>query len=410
MFRSAMDRESLLKRIQDLERETVRLRADIGARPSGWRRVLSKLGMFLISYWALMSFLAAIATATYVKFAYNIDYFESYRNASSVKRISEFHREMGDEMFLRSNWQQAVASYQAALAANPANSPAALGIVKAQVFQPEQGRKFTDPAVVGAKLRKLRALYPDDPQVAWLEAVQSYGMEPAEQTMARCDELLAEHRGFPGGYLLKAYLQQANADFTGAAATLRQLLVVDPENGAGHANIGYCYLFTGQPDLAREHLKLGRQREPNMVNAISLAEACRMDGEAPEARALLDGVERVLKLPGIENEAYTAGDWLWNHLPEHEGDGESVKSTITCVTMDQKRAVLRVSQGMLAAGERDFAAAAEAFRECLRLEPPYREFLVNKLRATAFAGKGLITEHREALTDWAEGLAEGDDP
>lgn len=396
-----MNQESLLKRIQELEREMVRIRSEIVPQKNRWRRVLAKSGLFLISYWALMSFMAALCTATYVKYAFNIDYFESYRNASEVKRISEFHREMGDELFLQSSWHQAVDSYQAAIAANPANTRAALGIVKAQVMEPEKGRKYSDPNVVRTKLDRLRRLYPDDPQVIYLQVLQSYGTDTPEQTLALCEKLLARHPRFSGGYLLKAFIQQSNADIAAAATTLCQLLTFEPNNGSAHSNLGYCYLFTGQQELARKHLRLGRQYNPDMVNCLSLAEACRMGGETEEAANLLDGVERMLVTPGIEEEYFSGGEWLWNYLPEKEGDVESQRNTIRCYTMDQKRAILRISQGMLKAGGGDYEAALEKFRECLKLEPLYRSFLANKLRATAASGKN-ITPERKA---WMQAVA-----
>jgi len=387
-----MNQESLLKRIQELEREMVRIRTEIAPQKNRWRRVLAKSGLFLISYWALMSFMAAIATATYVKYAFNIDYFESYRNASDVKRISEFHREMGDEMFLQSSWHQAVDSYQAAIAANPANTRAALGIVKAQIMEPEKGRKFSDPNVVRAKLNRLSDLYPDDPQVLYLQVLQSYGSDTPEQTLTLCDRLLASHPRFSGGYLLKSYIQQSSADITAAAVTLCKLLEFDPNNGSAHSNLGYCYLLTGQQELARKHLLLGRQYNPNMLISLSLAEACRMSGETEETSNLLEGVERVLAVPGIEEECYTAGEWLWNYLPEKQGDTESQRYTIRCYTMDQKRAMLRISQGMLKAAGGEYGPALEKFRECIKLEPFYRPFLANKLRATASGGKNIAPE------------------
>jgi tetratricopeptide (TPR) repeat protein len=396
-----MNQESLLKRIQELEREMVKIRTEIAPQKNRWRRILAKSGLFLISYWALMSFMAAIGTATYVKYAFNIDYFESYRNASEVKRISEFHREMGDELFLQSSWHQAVDSYQAAIAANPANTRAALGIVKARVMEPEKGRKFNDPNVVRTKLDRLSRLYPDDPQVIYLQVFQSYGSDTPEQTLALCEKLLARHPRFSGGYLLKAYIQQSNADIAAAAATLCQLLTFDPNNGSAHSNLGYCYLFTGQQELARKHLRLGRQYNPDMVNCLSLAEACRMGGDIEETSYLLDGMERTLAIPGIEDESFTSGEWLWNYLPEKAGDTESQRNTIRCYTMDQKRAILRISQGMLKAGSGDYGPALEKFRECLKLEPLYRSFLANKLRATATCAKNITPERQS----WMQAVA-----
>ncbi len=401
-----MESKQLLKRLHDIEREMSTLKADLAPNRS-FKKVLSKAGMFLVSYWALMSFFAALATATYVKFAFNIDYFESYRNASAVKRLSDFHRQMGDEMFLRLNWKQAQASYKAATAANPANTIAALGEVKAGVLLPEDGQKFTDPSISALKLGKLRELYPDDPQVAFLDAMHTFNTGTPEDTLAKCDALLARHKTFPGGYLLKSYVQQSKADFKGSIASLEMLLKIDPNDGQAHSNLGYSYLLTGRTKDALKHLETGLTLYPAMVNAISLAEACRMTGEIEKARALVTSAERTLDTPGIEQEYLVSGQWLWNHLPERDGDTESFKSTITCGSLDQKRAVLRITQGMLAATDGDEKAALDHFREVLKLEPHYRAFLINKLRATVHAGvapeavKARMTAYADALAESA---------
>ena len=327
-----MESNKLLKRIQDIEQELVSLRSEMAPRRS-WGKVFGKGAMFLVSYWALMSFLAAVATATYVKYAFNIDYFESYRNASAVKRLSEFHRQMGDEMFLRNNWKQALASYKAATASNPANTAAALGEVKASVFIPEAGQKFIDPSISATRIKKLRELYPNDPQVSFLEVVQAFQNGQTDQSLAKCDEVLARHKTFPGGYVFKSYLQQSKADFKGAVATLETLLTFDSENGQAHSNLGYCYLLTGRIPEAMKHLELGLVHYPCMLNAISLAEACRMAGDLTRADGFIAFAERGFNVPGAEDEYFASGQWLWNFLPEKDGDVESLKNTITCDTM-----------------------------------------------------------------------------
>lgn len=398
-----MEPHKLLKRIQDIEQELVSLRAEMAPRRS-WGKVFGKAGMFLVSYWALMSFFAAIATATYVKYAFNIDYFESYRNASAVKRLSEFHQEMGDEMFLRNNWKQALASYKSATAANPANTAAALGEVKASVLLPESGQKFVDAAIAAARIRKLRELYPNDPQVAILEAIQAFQNSRPDVSLAKCNEVLARHKSFPGGYLLKSYIQQGQAEFAGACETLEALLKLDPDNGLAHSNLGYCYLFTGKSKDAMKHLELGLMHSATMVNAISLAEACRMSGDIERATGLIANTERAFTTPGIEEESFVVGEWLWNFLPEKDGDVDSQRTSITCSTVNQKRAILRISQGMLAATKGDRKAAVERFAEVLKLEPQYQSFLINKLRATAYAGT-LGNDIKAKMAEYADALA-----
>jgi tetratricopeptide (TPR) repeat protein len=397
-----MEPDKLLKRLQELEREVTALRAELAPQRS-WKGVVAKTGMLLVSYWALMSFLAAIATASYVKFAFNIDYFESYRNAASVKRLSEFHREMGDELFLRNDWKQALASYKAATAANPANTAAALGEVKCGVFLPEEGHQAYDPATAATKLRRLRVLYPNDPQVAFLEVIQMHNNGQTDGIIEKCDAVLALHRTFAGGYLIKSFVQQGNGDFKGAVATLEALLKFDPDNGLADSNLGYCYLFTGQRDEALAHLERGASNYPTMVNSISLAEVCRSRGDIERAEGILNNVERICNLPEVEKEYYVGGQWLWNFLPEHEGDADSPRYTITCGTFEEKRAVLRISQGLLAAAKGDGQEAARRFDECLKLEPLYKSFLVNKLRAAAYADK-LDDRIRTILQEAAEVL------
>jgi len=221
--------------------------------------------------------------------------------------------------------------------------------------------------------------------VAFLEITQAFNNGQTEGVIERCDEVLKRHRTFAGGYLLKSYLQQGEADFKGAAATLEALLEFDPDNGLAASNLGYCYLFTGQRDEALAHLEQGARNYPTMVNAISLAEVCRSVGQIERADAMIANVERICNLPEMEDEYYVGGQWLWNHLPEREGDLDSPRSTITCNTMAQKRAVLRISQGLLAVAKGDPEAADRHFKECLKLEPLYRDFLVNKLKAAAYA-------------------------
>lgn len=403
-----MDRDKLLARVQELEREVLSLRTELVPEPrKPWHSTLTKLAMFLVSYWALMSFFAAIATATYVKYAFNIDYFESYRNAAAVKRLSEFHRAMGDELFLRNDWKQAQASYKAATAANPANIAAALGEVKSGVFLPDEGHQCTDPATSAAKVRKLLELYPDDPQVGFLELCQMFDLGRTEGIVQKCDKLLARHHTFAGGYLLKSFVQQGDGDFKAAAATLEKLLTFDPDNGMAHSNLGYCYLFTGQRQEALEHLAQGNRLYPTMVNTLSLAEVLRASGDLEQAGMLITAVARNLAQPGVEREYYVGGRWLWNHLPESADDTTSPANSITCSTIDQKRAVLRISEGLLAAAKGDWDAAGDRLNEALKLESNYRAFIINKLRATAFADK-LDDDARARLRRAADSL-EGKD-
>lgn len=49
--------------------------------------------------------------------------------------------------------------------------------------------------------------------------------------------------------------------------------------------------------------------------------------------------------------------------------------------------MLQISQGLLAAAKGDGQEAGHRFDECLKLEPLYKPFLINKLRVAAYADK-----------------------
>src|SRR5713226_6048420 len=125
-----MDKHAMLKRIHELERELASLKSHLEPGPAGNRMVETFRGFFrfLLSYWALVSFTIAVLTALYVKYAYEIDYFEQYREQSTKKKLSELHRQLGDRMLGRSEWEAADNAYKEALKINPNNAAAANGL------------------------------------------------------------------------------------------------------------------------------------------------------------------------------------------------------------------------------------------------------------------------------------------
>ncbi len=138
-----------------------------------------------------------------------------------------------------------------------------------------------------------------------------------------------------------------------------------------------------------------------------MAEVCRSRGDVERTEAILNNVERVCNLPEMEKEYYVGGQWLWNYLPEHERDMDSQRNSINCSTIEQKRAVLRISQGLLAAAKGDGETAGRRFDECLKLEPLYKGFLINKLRAAAHADE-LEDRIRTGLRNAAEAMEQAE--
>ena len=164
----------MLTRVHGLEKDIQHLKAELQSetKPHGILSAIQQFGKLLVSNWVLVSFLVAIATTVYVKLEFKIDYFEDYRNASVTKSLSEFYRQLGDRMMIYNEWSAAEAAYRTALEVNPRNITATYGVIKSQLFQPQEENKYYAAEVVDAKLNYLSAQFPNDPDIFFLRAIR----------------------------------------------------------------------------------------------------------------------------------------------------------------------------------------------------------------------------------------------
>ena len=131
-----MEEPDIQKRVSDLEQEVNALKKLLKAdvEPRGIMARSRTLARFLIANWVLLSFVSALLIAGYVKYKYDIDYFQSYENIATNRKVSLIYQQMGDRLMAKSEWKAAEEAYGDALKTNPNNPAATRGIAMAQVF------------------------------------------------------------------------------------------------------------------------------------------------------------------------------------------------------------------------------------------------------------------------------------
>ena len=80
------------------------------------------------------------------------------------------------------------------------DTAATMGIVKAQVFKPSAGEKYSVPEVVDAKLNYLLSQYPNDDQLLFLKGVRVQD-EDADEAIGWCEKAIAINLNSVGSYV-----------------------------------------------------------------------------------------------------------------------------------------------------------------------------------------------------------------
>jgi tetratricopeptide (TPR) repeat protein len=402
-----MEDPDVLKRVSDLEREVEALRASLKVEQTASTSRFQKLARWLIANWVLVSFLAALTTATYVKFRFGVDYLENYRTLSTTKGLSEFYREMGDRLMISAEWDAAEQAYRVALQVNPNNTRATYGIAKAQVFQPLPGQKYYAPEVVDAKLDYLQSRFPDDHEIYFLKSIryQDQGdLEKAKLWLRKCIE---KNPKYVGCYLNLGYINQRLYEVSEAVSNFSKALDLDPNSATAKNNLGFCQLLLSDYTEAIRQLKEAYVISPNMLTAVNLGDAYRYSGDLSDAlawhRLALDGLNE-MKTPGDE-ERYIRGIWLYSFMPLSAGDQQTIKYSIQVYNRRQKEALAHYALCIDLALSGNFDGSTKEFDTGLTLERslPFREFFQNKMlsvenlvqpRADA---KAWLDQHRNML-------------
>src|SRR5690242_12774004 len=101
-----MDENAILQRLDQLDENLNSLRSKSGSAKLSTSRSQGVLE-FLLRNWVLLSFLAALLTAIYVKFEFGVDYFRDYRSIKTKHELSRFYLRMGDVLMGRGEWEAA---------------------------------------------------------------------------------------------------------------------------------------------------------------------------------------------------------------------------------------------------------------------------------------------------------------
>lgn len=132
---------------------------------------------------------------------------------------------------------------------------------------------------------------PPAAEIAQLQRLLQQGKLPALEKQA-----LAITRKYPesaAGWRALAHAQQHSGRIDDAAHSLQQLLAVQADDAAAHANLGYLLIRSGRQAEAEKHLQQALQLDPRQTDAsINLGFICRsrgnLDGAVAAYRQAID--------------------------------------------------------------------------------------------------------------------------
>jgi len=394
-----MEEGKLEERVKALDREISALKAQIkiGQGQQGASSI-ERVARVLITNWVLISFIAALGTAVYVKFRFGIDYLESYRNLSTTKTLSEFHRRMGDRLMVSAEWEAAEQSYQSALQINPNNIKATYGLIKAHVFHPLPGKKYYTPEVVDARLQYLSSEFPDDDDIYYLKATRYFDQQDNGKAKKLLHHCIDKNPKAVACYLLLGYISQGEQDLHEAEANFSKVIELDPSVATARNNLGFCHLLGLKVGEAIDQLEKAYAISPIMVTGINLGDAYRYSGKLDQAREWHEFVLSTVNNQEMDRDRYILGEWTYNFMPVYRGDVESIRSLIRVYTLEQKQAIAHFALSLDFALIGELGKATEEFDRSLKLEggSMYKRFFANKMLST----ENIISPRDQVIRRW----------
>ncbi len=244
---------------------------------------IQKILQVLIANWVLLSFLSAVLVALYVRYAFDIDYFEKYRNASTKKKLSNFYEEMGDRLMGISEWQAAEEAYGAALEINRNNTAATYGIAKAQVFNPLHGDKVSTCEVIDARLEHLLSRSPNDYQILFLKGMRFLDMQKQEEAILWFRKSIDMNPKFIGGHIGLGSVEMSRSNLAAAEFNFANAVELYPGSAVARNNLGACLMRSAKfPEATAQFIESYRI-SPTALIACALGEARWFSGNFEEA-------------------------------------------------------------------------------------------------------------------------------
>ena len=393
-----MEMEKLLKRVHELEVEIQKLKSQLAPGNRQTVQVVKKSIGFVLTYWTLLSFLVAILVALYIKYSFDVDYFENYRTLAGSRKISNFHTKLGDRLLLRQEWAAAEDAYTKALGANPNNAEASYGLVKSRIWKAPPGEKFPSPETQDTMLQFLRAEKPEDPDLDLLQAWRYWEQSDPAGARSSAEAALKKNPKFATAQLLLGHISMSEGDLDTAADWCRKALESQPDFANALSNLGFIVMLQHDFPGAAGLLEQANRLSPSALTGVVLSDVYRLSGNYAGALAYSRTAATMLNDEKFADTRMVGGEWLYNYLPESKEDKQSWKSGIYASGLPRKQAIALLANALDNAFNDDFPEADRNWAKALKQEPApeLRLYMANKIRATINLGPKITNENLAA--------------
>ena len=396
-----MSQEEIVERISKLEAQLQALSPKEQEQVKHPIEKVRTVAKFFLSYWTLFSFLFALVVMVYVKYTFDIDYFENYRSVSEIRSLSDFHRKMGDEFIGKTEWQAAEDAYQQALDIDKNNIQAAYGLVKSQVFQPLEGQKHYFPEVVNTRLNYLMDFFPNDYLLSYLRATYYVDKHDLAEARQWFEKSMKENPDYSWNHVALGYILQQEGNFQGALESFHKAVKLDPENEVASGNLGFAYLYTGDFKEAIKYLQIASDISPRFSNYFGIADAHVYSKDFATALAYreVNLKQAVANDPAMERFLGVNSLWMYNYMPLHPGDKETIKQFIQDTGVEKQRIMVYFAVSFDYALNKDFTKADEMFKKGIDADKDkaYRDFFINRINSMQ-----AFVEPEAATNEWLE--------
>jgi tetratricopeptide (TPR) repeat protein len=367
-----------------LEEGLAAVRATSTRQESSRGRIrLARLIKFAVANWVLLSFLAALATALYVKLEFGVEYFREYRSIKEKRDLSAFYTHLGDVLLNRLKWREAETAYLEALQNDPNNFEASKGTVKAQVFSAAgQDPMGYDREIADIKLRYLLTLYPKDAQLLFMKGLRTHHEGDPDQAICWYRKALVQDPNSAGSYAELGFIYGEGRNFSinDSIENLQTAARLDPDNAETMANLGYMYLVKHDLRQAGEYLTKAVRFAPTWEKDFELAEWNRYAAR-PKDAALRDAtILNRLEAPQSKDDPYLAPYGTdWNFMPLGEGDITTIRKIVKTDKLDEKKAFVHYALSLDYAMMENFRVANEERDRALKIDVSreYAEYFSN---------------------------------
>ena len=375
-----MEYDQLKERIRLIEDDLEQVKQSIPNDKKNWLIIaFRQLNRFFSTYQALLTFIVALVTIVYVQIAYGLDPLESYRNTSTTKKLSDFYRNLGDNLVYRAEYSDAELAYKSALTLQPNNMQAVYGLAKAQVFTPNEGEKYTDKGIVDAKLDYLLSLFPEDADLYFLKCLNAESTDNKE-AKSWCEKAIKLNEKTDAFYVELGYICHKELDLECAITNYKKALELNPQSQLANNNIGYTEFLRLNLQDSVKYLERANGISPRLSTLMNLGEVYRYLQNIEKAIALHKIGVDIVNEDGVEKDKIVGGIWIVNFLPYDKNDVETIKYYSQVSTIDEKKAMLHYALSIDYALHEDFKAASNEFEKAVSNDKgsQYGNYFINR--------------------------------